>query len=114
MRKWPQVKASAYINRTIRPQIEEIPGLLDMLERVKETIPDIKWPIECRPASTEPVYRVMLEARSTTIELLGDWAWRISKHIQEYLGCIEQPVFILDCVKGGYIESPSTEHDSLE
>jgi len=103
MRKWPQVKASAWIGRNARlPSADEIPGLPALLHQTRGVIPDLTH-LECRPASTEPVYRIMLEASTTATAVLGQHARRIGEYIQQYLGRSGFPIFILDCVMGGCI-----------
>jgi phosphoglucosamine mutase len=102
IRKWPQVKTSVCIGRCITLQPAEIPGLSDLIQWTQEAIPDLTR-LECRPASTEPVYRIMLEARTTDVSVLAGYAHRLAEHIQRYLRCLGRPIDILDCVNGGRI-----------
>jgi phosphoglucosamine mutase len=104
LRKWPQVNTSVYLNRRTTASAHQIPGLLDLLEIVKQQVPDLSR-LECRPASTESSYRVMLEAAETPVHVLADIARRVAEHIQFKLECIGHPIEILDCVDGGHILS---------
>ncbi len=61
MRKWPQVRASVHLGCRTDVQTVSIPGLEPLLVQTQAKIPDLARPIECRPASTEPAYRIMIE-----------------------------------------------------
>ena len=104
MRKWPQIKASVWIGRGPRLlHQDEIPGLSTVLQKTREAIADLTK-LECRPASTEPVYRIMLEARITDSKTLAQHTHRIATHIQQHLGRVGSPISILDCANGGCID----------
>jgi phosphoglucosamine mutase len=104
MHKWPQIKASVWIGRGIHiPRAEDIPGLPSLLHQTEDAVPDLV-DLECRPASTEPVYRIMLEAMTTETAKLAEHAKKIAEHIQIYLSRVGSPVLILDCTVGGCIE----------
>ena len=81
---------------------KEIPGLVDLISRVQEEINPSRF--ECRPASTEPVYRIMLEAKATPLPVLVQRAMGLARHIQKHFGRQDEPVEILDCVNGGRID----------
>lgn len=100
LHKFPQVKASIYLGRLTRSTKEEIPGLPEMIEQVKGKISDITK-FDCRPASTEPVYRIMIEARHTDLYTLAGHAMRLGNHIQSQLNCTNKGIVIFDCVNGG-------------
>lgn len=101
MRKWPQINTSIWIGRGMQlPCASSIPGLLELLDKVKDSIPDLNK-FECRPASTEPVYRIMMEARITDTSVLARHAFAIGKHIQQHFGQVGSPIQILDCTWGG-------------
>jgi len=102
MRKWPQVKTSIWVGRRVDVPPDDIPGLTDLLQRVREEIPDLTR-LECRPASTEPVYRVMLEARHTPVTVLAQRVLRLAESIQRHFGTQGRPVEVLDCVAGGRV-----------
>ncbi|MEJ5310237.1 MAG: hypothetical protein WHX52_10725 [Anaerolineae bacterium] len=103
MRKWPQVKATVWIGRgTQLPPPVNIPGLLSLLSKTCEVIPDLTK-LECRPASTEPVYRVVMEARTTSTAVLAQHTHTICRYIQQYFGRVGSPIRILDCSSGGCI-----------
>jgi len=104
LRKWPQVNTSAYLSKRTTLLAHQIPGLSDLLERVKQQVPDLSR-LECRPASTEPSYRVMLEAEETPVHILADMARQVAKHLQHELECLGNPIQVLDCVDGGHIQS---------
>ncbi len=104
MKKYPQIKASIWIGHgTDLLTINDIPELPMVLQRLRYEIPDLTR-LECRPASTEPVYRVMIEARTTPTVVLAHYAHTISRYIQQYFGRIDSPVRILDCASGGCID----------
>lgn len=101
MRKWPQIKVAVWIGRgAYLPPAAGVPGLLALLSKTCEVIPDLEK-LECRPASTEPVYRIMMEARTTETTILARHAFAIAKHIQCHFGRVGSPVQILDCAWGG-------------
>ncbi|MFN3763667.1 MAG: hypothetical protein ACK4WK_10785, partial [Anaerolineae bacterium] len=97
-----QVRASIWVGRRMAVLPDEIPGLPECLQRVQEEIPDLTR-LECRPASTEPVYRVMLEARHTPVGVLAQHVLRLAGPIQIYFGSQGRPVEVLDCVAGGRV-----------
>lgn len=105
MRRWPQIKVSAFIGRRTRREPVLVPGLMNLLQKTCEAIPDVTQ-IECRPASTEPVYRIMIEARSTEVNTLAEHTHRLAEHIQQHFGCLGRPIVILDCVSGGVLKPP--------
>jgi phosphoglucosamine mutase len=100
--KWPQVHTSIYLQERTTLSHHQIPGLSDLLEQVKEKIPDLSR-LECRPASTEPSYRIMLEAQETPIHVLAHVARQIASHVQTQLKSDGHPVDILDCINGGHL-----------
>ncbi len=103
MRKWPQVKAGAYIGPGhwgLQPH--EVPGLVELIGQARAEITDLTQ-FEYRSASTEPFYRVMIEARNTPICELATWARRIAAHVQSHFGCQGQLLQVHDCVDGGLI-----------
>ena len=106
MKKWPQVNISAHLDGQRFDSAKAIPGLDERLHCLREQIPDLSR-LECRPASTEPVYRIMLEARETHLEILTSAAYGLARHIQNQLGCSEALVEILNCVSGGRIPPSS-------
>jgi phosphoglucosamine mutase len=106
MRKWPQINVSVTLGGRILSPSEEIPGLADVKQKLCDAIEDLSR-FECRPASTEPVYRIMLEAQETPIPVLAQQALGLAHHIQEYFGRQGEPIEILDCVSGGTIDPTS-------
>jgi len=108
MRKFPQIKASVYIGRRTDIPVEEIPGLSEQLALVRTQIPDLAV-LECRPASTEPVYRIMLEARHSSVTMLAHHAYRIGVIIQAHFARLDLPIYVLDCVTGGNIQQRSIQ-----
>ncbi len=99
LQKWPQLKVAVFIGaRTIVPA-DKIPGLMDAMHTLRLDIPDISR-LECRPASTEPVYRIMIEARDTPFDLLVRGARKIIRPIQQYFRVVESIVHITDCETG--------------
>jgi len=103
LRKWPQVNTSAYLSKRTTLLAHQIPGLSDLLETIKQRVPDI-YRVECRPASTEPSYRVMLESIETPVHILADVARQVAEHVQHELECLGHPIEVLDCVDGGHIQ----------
>jgi len=102
LRKWPQVHTSVYLNERTGLLSSQISGLSELLEWVREKIPDLSR-IECRPASTEPSYRVMLEARDTSVHILADFTKQVASHVQKELDSEGHPIEILDCINGGRV-----------
>ncbi len=102
LRKWPQVNTSAVLAERTSLSASQIQGLPDLLEKLQKQIPDLTR-IEVRPASTEPSYRVMLEAVETPIHTLAHVAQQIAEHVQKELKSFGHPIQILDCVEGGHI-----------
>lgn len=108
MRKFPQIKASVYIGRRTEIEAEEIPGLLERLALVRTQIPDLAV-LECRPASTEPVYRIMMEARQSSVAMLAHHGYQIGEIIQAHFARLDLPIYVLDCVTGGNIQQRSVQ-----
>jgi phosphoglucosamine mutase len=111
-KKWPQVNVSARLGDRMLPKTEVIPGLDELKQRVWHEIEDLTR-FECRPASTEPAYRVMLEARATPLPVLAGYAYGVARYVQKSLGKLDEPVDLFDCVNGGEI-SPGSVPYSLE
>ncbi len=105
LRKWPQVHTSVYLNERTVLLSNQILGLSELLERIKEQIPDLSR-LECRPASTEPSYRIMLEAQETPVHILADFTRQVANHVQKALDSHGNPVEILDCINGGHLHLP--------
>jgi phosphoglucosamine mutase len=108
MRKFPQIKASVYIGRRTEIETEEIPGLSEQLALVRTQIPDLAV-LECRPASTEPVYRIIMEARQSSVAMLAHHAYQIGEQIQAHFARLDLPIYVLDCVTGGNIQRRSIQ-----
>ena len=101
-RKWPQVHTSVHLHERTTLQPHQILGLCDLLGQLRDKIPDLSR-LECRPASTESSYRIMLEAQETPIHVLADFAKHIAFCIQKELKSDGQPVEIIDCINGGHL-----------
>jgi phosphoglucosamine mutase len=102
LEKYPQIKVSVHLGRVMHTPPEEIAGLADQLDELNRQVPDLTQRV-CRPASTEPYYRIMLEAEHTPIDWLTWHARRLAGCIQRGLDCLGMPVDILDCVRGGRV-----------
>jgi phosphoglucosamine mutase len=102
LRKSPQINVSVVLSLRTSLQADQIPGVPERLRQLKESVPDLLR-IECRPASTEPVYRIMLEAGETSVHTLAIHAYSLARHILQTLDRREQPINILDCSGGGMI-----------
>ena len=102
LRKWPQINASVMLGGRIHSKSEKIPGLAELREQVRNEFPDLSR-FECRPASTEPVYRIMLESRDIQVPVLVEQALRLARHVQSHYDRLGEPIEILDCVTGGRI-----------
>ena len=102
LHRWPQIKVSVELGRRTTQKAEDIPGLVELMDKTRASIPDLSR-IECRPASTEPVYRLILEACVTPTGVLVQHASRLAAHIQLFFGCSDKPVQIIDCVNGGIL-----------
>ena len=112
LKKWPQVNVSAKLGERMLSKTQEIIGLDELKKRVWDEIDDLTR-FECRPASTEPVYRVMLEARATPLLVLAGYAYGVARFVQKALDKSEEPVELIDCINGGEI-SPSSVPCCLE
>lgn len=106
LRKWPQITVSVRLRERLLIQSEDIPGLAECIQAVRDTIQDISR-FECRPASTEPSYRIMLEAKNTSLPVLAQQAMRLAQHIQKHFGRHDDSIEILDCVNGGRMDPAS-------
>jgi phosphoglucosamine mutase len=105
MRKWPQINVSVSLGKRMFSKSEVIPGLCERKERIQDEIKPSRF--ECRPASTEPVYRIMLEAKDTPLHILTQHAMGLARHVQRHFDRLDAPVEILDCVSGGMIDPNS-------
>jgi phosphoglucosamine mutase len=106
MFKWPQINVLICLGERTQASAGEILGLDRRIEQTRRAIGDITR-LECRPASTEAAYRIMIEARATPISILARHALDLSQHIQRNLGCAGMSIRILDCVNGGVITPDS-------
>lgn len=106
MKKWPQINASVMLGGRRFSPFEEIPGLDESKQKLCDAIEDLSR-FECRPASTEPVYRIMLEAKDTPVPVLVQHAIRLAHHIQQHFEMQGEPIEILDCITGGTIDPTS-------
>lgn len=102
LRKWPQVNAAVSLNKRTTLLSDQISGLSELLEWIKEKVPDLSR-IECRPASTEPSYRIMLEAQETSVHVLADFTRQVASHVQKALNSHGHPIEVLDCINGGHL-----------
>jgi phosphoglucosamine mutase len=100
MNKWPQINVAVRLNERTELQIENIPGLLEKVTLIKAHFPDIRVRA-CRPASTEPSYRIMLEARQTPVNVLASCAREMAAIIQGHFGMLDDQVVVLDLTHGG-------------
>ena len=89
------------INKT-DVKIEEIPRFSGMIEDIRKSISDISI-LECRPASTEPVYRIIIEAKETGINHLAKYGYSLAREIRTYFKSNQNEIHILDCTNGGFI-----------
>ncbi len=99
-RKWPQVLGSIALCERTSLSKEQIPGLSDQLECIQQRYPDVIVR-DCRPASTESSYRLMLEARFTPVETLAELLIEAARPIHRHFSCCEDQVKAYDCVSGG-------------
>lgn len=107
MRKNPQIKASIYLGKRTTLRADDVPGLESILNRTRLRIPDLLV-LDCRPASTEPVYRLQMEALHTDTATLAKFALPIAEHIQLHAGHSGLGIEILDCVSGGQLTTGDT------
>jgi phosphoglucosamine mutase len=106
LRKWPQINVSAHLGGRVVSKSEEVPGLEELKHRVTKEIKDLSR-FECRPASTEPVYRIMLEAPDTPLDVLAGYGYGLARHVQQAFDRLGEPIEMLDCVNGGRISPAS-------
>lgn len=95
IKKNPQVTVTVHLHERVVHQCDEIPGLVKLLQDIQNDLPDLDRPIECRPASTEAAYRLMIEARETTPALLKHRAGQIAQFIQKFFKCEELKIDII-------------------
>jgi phosphoglucosamine mutase len=106
MYKWPQIKVSVPIGKRTSTMPEQIPGLMEACQSLLLKMKDIMQ-LECRPASTEPVYRIMLETQYTPVPILVQEVVQLVRPIQKFFGISDSPITIIDCTTGKLI----TRHD---
>lgn len=102
LRKWPQINVSTHLGYRTAIQAAEMPEVDELIHQIDDAIPDLAQ-FQCRPASTEPVYRIMMEARQTPTQVLAAYAFVLARKIQELHLALNKPVEIFDCVRGGLI-----------
>jgi len=102
MHKWPQINVSICLPKRVQVQKEDIPGLMDKVVQIQERWCDVNVRT-CRPASTEPCYRLMLEARFTPVNVLAGFSREMAGIIQRHFGCEQGEVIVLDLTHGGRI-----------
>lgn len=103
MKKFPQINVSINIHQRSQTKAENIPDLAELLAHLWVLIPDLTR-IECRPASTEPTYRIMIEARETPISILTKYALHLAQPILRHFNASPHDISIRDCVDGGLIK----------
>lgn len=94
-KKNPQITVTIHLRERVVHRSDEIPGLSKLLDEITNEVSDLERPIECRPASTEAAYRLVIEARFSTQPLLRHRAMLIAKHIQVFFQCTELPIEIV-------------------
>jgi phosphoglucosamine mutase len=99
MQKWPQIKVSIPLKARTKAQFRQIPGLEKAMQSVVLEIGDVTQ-LECRPASTEPLYRIMLEARYTPVSVLIHVSRRLIEPIQKFFDVVNGQITVTDCVTG--------------
>lgn len=102
MQKWPFVNVSVSLASRTESQADSIAGLSELIDITQIKIPDLSK-FECRPASTESSYRIILESRFTAIETLAWYATKLAKHIQQQLQSEGREIHILDSTHGGEV-----------
>jgi len=102
MRKYPQIKVSVCLDQRTSKSKEEIPGLTDKIAEIQERFPDVTVR-DCRPASTEATYRLMLESRLTSVLTLANLAYELAILICNHLDSDGSNVYMFDCANGGKI-----------
>lgn len=100
--KRPQINASVLLQKKTSIKVSNIKEIKEYIKFIRKSTPDL-LNLECRPASTEPVYRIMLEAKTTSILDLSKHAIKLGNLIQNHLDADNKMIIIRDCVKGGLV-----------
>lgn len=100
MKKYPQLVVSINLDQRTSLKKEEISGLCDLIEKIESEHPDVKIS-QCRPASTESCYRLVIVSRVTPITILLAMAKRLGNCVYRGVITKNQAIRALDCVKGG-------------
>jgi phosphoglucosamine mutase len=103
MKKFPQINVSIHLHQRTQTTAENIPDLAELLSNLWVLVADLTR-LECRPASTEPIYRIMLEARETPIHILAQHALHLARPIQRHFNIPLHDIPIRNCVDGGLID----------
>ena len=99
MQKWPQIKVSIPLKERTKTEFNQIPGLWQAMQSIILEIGDVTQ-LECRPASTEPIYRIMLEARYTPVPTLIQTTRKLVLIVQKYFDVANKQVMLTDCISG--------------
>lgn len=102
MVKWQQINVTIPLKRRTNVQKNGIPGLLEKINQI-ESSPFGIFVRACRPASTEASYRIVLESKNASVNILSGTAHEMASIIQHRFGCEGDEIFILDLTNGGLI-----------
>lgn len=100
MKKYPQLVVTINLDRRTSLKKEEIPGLCNLIEKIEFEHPDVEIS-QCRPASTESCYRLVIVSKVTPAAILLAMAKRLGNCVYQNIVTLNQSIRALDCAKGG-------------
>jgi phosphoglucosamine mutase len=100
LKKYPQIVVSVYLDQRTFLKKEEIPSLCDLIADLEFDFPDVTIS-QCRPASTESCYRLLITSRHTPVAVLISMAKRLGSCIYKEIRSHRQEIHILDGTRGG-------------
>ncbi|MBK9925439.1 MAG: hypothetical protein IPP66_09120 [Anaerolineales bacterium] len=100
MKKYPQLVVSINLDQRTSQKKEEICGLCDLIDKIELDHPDVKIS-QCRPASTESCYRLVIASRATPVAILLSMAKKLGNCVYQSIATQNQAIHALDCAKGG-------------
>ena len=103
-KKLPQVNVAVHLGERMATGEWGKVNLEGIKQCIRAEIGDLNL-FEARMASTEPVFRIMMEAKNTPVEVLAGYSHALGTFVQESLGKAGQEIIILDCVNGGMMHS---------
>jgi phosphoglucosamine mutase len=100
LKKYPQIVVSVNLDHRSTVQKEDIPGMQDLIDKIEFNYPDVRIS-QCRPASTESCYRLLIQSEITPVAILLSIAKNLGRCIYRGIPTNKQVIRALDCVRGG-------------